>query len=311
MDHLTEEFVPSKQELRDTLSPWVIRQNDVGSFRWRYIRATKFASYQAKKAARHASSSILPWVRSRAKYRTTEFVDTHYSQTWSRYNWPNPDEVPSRGNTVYLEWDNFGYEALRSGLVRLHLLGIAKFIRSTTPRKVLEIGAGPGINLLVLGACFPEIEFTGVELTADGVAMAKSAQNDRLPAGIRSFAPVEIKDLSAHKSVDFNQCDATRLPFADNAFDLVFSRLAIEQMEQVRDQALAEIRRVSKHFALFVEPFADFNDEPLMRLATTTKNYISLSCSDLPQYGFDLQATFSDWPQKITNGAGLVVCTTN
>ena len=301
-------FEPTRTELNDALSAWIIRKYAVDEARWRYIRARKFYGYTLNKALRQISSTLLSSVRPRQSHRTVEYVESHYSQTWTRYTWPDPNEPQSHANTVYLQWEDKGYEVLRSGLVRLHLLGIAKFIEAARPTTVLEIGAGPGINLLTLSACFPATFFTGAELTSAGVAAAEAAQADQLPDTFNSFAPLQIKDRSAHRKVDFNQCNATSLPFADNAFDLVFSRLAVEQMEQVRDQALSEIKRVAKSHIVFVEPFADFNTDPLMKLATTTKNYISLSCSDLPKFGLKPQLQFSDWPHKITNGAGLVVC---
>ena len=79
-------------------------------------------------------------------------------------------------------------------------------------------------------------------------------------------------------------------------------------MEQIRDRALGEIHRVVKSYAVFVEPFPDFNREPLMSLATRAKNYISLTVDELPRYGFESVFRFSDWPHRITNGAGMVVC---
>ena len=173
---------------------------------------------------------------------------------------------------------------------------------------MLEVGAGPGNNLLALSAVFPDIEFTGAELTEAGAATARSAQQAPLPGGVGHFAPLPVKSRTAHQRIRFNQSDVQDLPFPDRAFDLIYTRLAIEQMEQIRDRAFAEIHRVTKSFAVFVEPFPDFNREPLMSLATRTKNYISLPVDELPRYGFEPVFRFSDWPHKITNGAGMVVC---
>ena len=188
------------------------------------------------------------------------------------------------------------------------MLGIAKAIESLKPASVLEIGAGPGINLLALSAVFPGIEFTGAELTAAGVEAARSAQQAPLPEGVGHFAPMPVKSRTAHQRISFNQSDVQSLPFPDLAFDLVYTRLAVEQMEQIRDRALGEIHRVVKSYAVFVEPFPDFNREPLMSLATRAKNYISLTVDELPRYGFEPVFRFSDWPHRITNGAGMVVC---
>jgi len=127
-------------------------------------------------------------------------------------------------------------------------------------------------------------------------------------AGVGRFAPLPVRDPTAHRRIDFRQADVREMPFADAAFDLVFTRLAVEQMEHIRDAALAEIHRVTKGYALFVEPFADFNRAPLQALATRSKNYLSLRVDELPRHGFEPVFTFSDWPHKITNAAGLVLC---
>src|SRR5690606_15819330 len=108
-------------------------------------------------------------------------------------------------------------------------------------------------------AVFPEIAFAGAELTPSGVAAARSVQGEPLPDGVERFAPMPVQSRTAHQRIDFNQADARSLPFADDSFDLVFTRLAVEQMEAIRDEALAEIRRVTRSYVVFVEPFADFN----------------------------------------------------
>jgi ubiquinone/menaquinone biosynthesis C-methylase UbiE len=96
--------------------------------------------------------------------------------------------------------------------------------------------------------------------------------------------------------------------WGDETFDMVFTRLAIEQMEQIRECALSESHRVVKSHVVFVEPFKDFNLDPLQSLVTHAKNYISLNVSDLRKYGFDPIFQFADWPHKIKNGKGMIVC---
>jgi ubiquinone/menaquinone biosynthesis C-methylase UbiE len=298
----------SEAEIEAILAPWTIRKHAVDAPPWRAVRAKKSRTYRRKRITRAVLSALLPSIKRAGRHRDPEFVSEHYTHTWSKYAWPDPAEPPSRENTVYLEWNDTGYEALRHGLVRIHLLGIAKAIDCLKPSSVLEIGAGPGINLVALSAAFPDVEFTGAELTASGVETAKSIQAASLPEGVERFTPMPVKSHTAHQGIDFNRCDVRSLPFADEAFDLVFTRLAIEQMEQIRDPAFVEVHRVAKSHAVFVEPFRDFNRTPLQSLATRAKNYISLNVDELVGHGFEPIFQFSDWPHKITNGAGIVVC---
>jgi ubiquinone/menaquinone biosynthesis C-methylase UbiE len=303
-----EDISITQAEITAALEPWIIRKHSAGAFAWRKIRARKASNFHLKRLGRAVGSGVVPLVRSTKEHRDPEYVDKHYSRSWSKFNWPDPAETPRKDNTVFLEWNGTGYETLRYGRGRCHLLGIAKAIECLKPKSVLEVGAGPGNNLLALSASFPDLELTGAELTAAGVASAKAAQEAPLPDNVKDVAPLAVHSRTAHQRISFNQSDVQNLPFPDEAFDMIYTRLAIEQMEQIRDRAFAEIHRVTKSHAVFVEPFPDFNREPLMALATEAKNYISVTVDELPKFGFQPLFRFSDWPHKITNGAGMVVC---
>lgn len=288
-------------EITAALEPWVVRRHGSGDLAWRVLRANKWAAYGKRRLLRPAASAA-------ERQRRPTFVADHYDETWSRYVWPDPDEPPDRRNMVYLEWRRLGYATLRHGLVRCHLLGVARAIERLRPRTVLEVGAGPGMNLAALAGMFPEISFSGAELTASGVAALRSIQSEPLPTAFDQFAPLPIRDRDGHRRIEITQADARELPFGDGGFDLVFTRLALEQMENVRAAAFAEIHRVAGSHAVFVEPFVDFQRTSLQALAVRSKNYLSLGVDKLLRHGFTPCARFDDWPQKITNGAGLVIC---
>jgi ubiquinone/menaquinone biosynthesis C-methylase UbiE len=127
-----------------------------------------------------------------------------------------------------------------------------------------------------------------------------------LPPVIAGYCPWGVADPGAYRRIDFQLGDATRLPFDDNSFDLVFTRQALEQMEAVRDAALAEISRVAKTHVLMLEPFADFNSSPLNRDFVAAKDYFSLPVAGLSRFGITPTFTHDDFPQKLTLGQGLV-----
>ena len=87
----------------------------------------------------------------------------------------------------------------------------------------------------------------------------------------------------------------------------MFTRLALEQMEAVRDAALFEIARVAKAHVVMLEPFADFNTSPLNRDFVRAKDYFSLPVAGLSRFGIEPTFTHDDFPQKLTLGQGLVV----
>ena len=120
-----------------------------------------------------------------------------------------------------------------AGAARFRLPLYAAVIKQLKPRHILEVGSGDGINLLLLAGAFPEISFTGLELTAGGIAAARKAQNSPLLAqSLQDYSPLVQKDRRAYQRVQFIQGNACAMPFHDAAFDVVLTVLAVEQMER-------------------------------------------------------------------------------
>lgn len=92
-------------------------------------------------------------------------------------------------------------------------------------KKFLEVGAGSGRHGLKFALDYPTLEVVLTDLSVDGV-LEKIA---------------ELKLNNAHAEV----ADATKLQYADNTFDIVFSDAAIQYMNQF-EQAIAEMVRVLK-----------------------------------------------------------------
>lgn len=191
---------------------------------------------------------------------------------------------------------------------RLRAPIFAAVLAELKPRTVLEVGCGNGINLLSLASAFPDVRFTGLDLTAEGIAAAKALQeDDALPPALSDYIPLPKTDPTAFRRIDFVQGSAVDLPFADGQFDLVFTVLAIEQMERIRDQALREIARVSGGHVLMLEPLRDANLRGFRRLYTVSRNYLRGSIGDLPRYGLELLWATDDFPQEVFLGSPLVL----
>ena len=194
------------------------------------------------------------------------------------------------------------------GEKRVHLLVLQNALAALAPSRVLEVGSGNGFMSMMLSAAFPKVEFTGVELTAEGVAAASELQREeRLPSALAAFAPYALVDVLAFKRVTFQQGDASALPFPDKSFDVVFTSLALEQMNRVLAAALCEIRRVARRHVLMLEPFRDFNQLPEQRYYTQARDYLGIAVRDLTRHGLRATHVFSDFPAKIHRGAGLVI----
>jgi ubiquinone/menaquinone biosynthesis C-methylase UbiE len=192
---------------------------------------------------------------------------------------------------------------------RLRLVFAMRVLDRLQPASVLEIGCGSGLNTFVLAARYPRTTFCGLELAASGVEMARSVQRlAELPLPLQSFSPRAPVDLTAHRRIEFRQGSAAELPFEANAFDLVLTSTALEQMEGIRDRALREIARVTKRHALLIEPFADVNERGVARSYVRSQGYFRGRVAELPSYGLDPVLVYSDFPQKAKLRFLAVLC---
>ena len=101
---------------------------------------------------------------------------------------------------------------------------IAKHYELKPSDKILDIGCGKGFLLYELTQVVPGIAVTGIDISTYGLENAKSEIKDRLQF-----------------------CNATKLPFANNSFDLVLSLNTFHNLYNFElDSALKEMERVGK-----------------------------------------------------------------
>lgn len=236
---------------------------------------------------------------------TTEMQDA-YDKLWAGYDFER--DLSPRANQSGIEWGETGHFANAVVTQRIQLFGMNHVLRQIKPAKVLEVGSGRGLNMFILAGLLPEANFTGLELTRSGVeatnAIAAAAE---LHKGIESFSVEPPVDRTAYRRVVAVQGSAAQLPFESGSFDLVYSRLALEQMEPIRERAMLEMARVSRRWVLMVEPFREVNAEGLRRHYIVGNNYFQGAIADLGRYGLTPRLVFDDWPAKITLKAALVL----
>ena len=159
-----------------------------------------------------------------------------------------------------------------------------------------------------LACIFPNIEFTGLELTEGGVEAAKEIQKiDTISKPLIDSSPIKLKDLSAHKKINFICANSKNIPFQDNSFDLVYTSLALEQMENIRKQAISEIYRVCNKYTSFYEPFKDYNNNFPYLAYILSQSYFRGSLKDLNDLGFKILQIYDQIPQKVYMNAIFVV----
>lgn len=244
-----------------------------------------------------------------ARERSHDVVRAEYSKAWAGIDFAEYD--PASGivprPSPWL-WRDRCWFASDVGATRVRQLLLVRLLERLKPRSVLEVGCGNGVNLMLLAGRFPGVSFTGVELTREGARAATELQRaDELPKPMQAFAPLPLLDVGAFRRVRFVQGDASRLPLADRSVDLVVTILALEQMERVRQLALAEIARVAGRHTLMIEPFREFNERGPTRRYIVARDYFQGRIADLPSHGLEPELVLNDFPQEFYLRAGAVV----
>ena len=285
-------FDDIKDELSSVFIPFIDLEYEPSDLRWQgHVDASK--SFWRKKFLKRI---LFSWSRLSGA-RTQKNIEVDYSSQWSN---ATLEENINNTKSVPCTWHNRKFLARSYGLKRTHQFLLAKFIESAKPMSILEVGSGNGLNLFVLSYIFPSIRLSGIELTRGGYdASMKIASEDTLPEYILNFSPLKGTASDAHKSIDFRQGTAKNLPHSDNSFDMVFTFLALEQMEEIRDDALFQLSRVCKKYLVMVEPFRDWNNSSTNRHRVVSLDYFSAWISDLSKFGLKPIGYYENIPNKL------------
>jgi SAM-dependent methyltransferase len=271
----------------------------------------RFAKRNRKIWRQYLNRRLFGWRRHAQRLKTA--VAREYNDEWLSIDHRSYSLDAAPGKQSLWQWGNQLALASTRGGTRVRQLLLVRLLELLKPRRVLEVGCGNGINLLLLSGRFPETEFTGIDLTREGIAAARRVQqqNEILPPHLQAFAPLSLHDLSAFKRVTFQTGDAAALPFEAGSFDLVITVLALEQMERIRDQALSEIARVSAGHAFMIEPFREANASGISRRYVVARDYLRARIADLPSHGLQPLWGTMDMPQEAFLKAAAVLAKTD
>ncbi len=109
---------------------------------------------------------------------------------------------------------------------------IAGQINRPQVKNVLELGCGKGFNLLFLAGRFPDVHFSGIDITDKHLAVAQ-------------------KKSSSVRNLNIAYGDFHQLHYADASFDLIFELEAVCHARKSR-QVLSEVFRVLKKGGRFL-----------------------------------------------------------
>jgi ubiquinone/menaquinone biosynthesis C-methylase UbiE len=103
---------------------------------------------------------------------------------------------------------------------------LVRVVQPTPHDRVLEVATGPGYVAMAFATCCREV--VGVDLTEAPLAIAEKTRQERGLANVR-----------------FETANATQLPFADAAFDVVVCRFAFHHFPEPQ-RVLGEMARVCR-----------------------------------------------------------------
>ncbi len=122
---------------------------------------------------------------------------------------------------------------------------LVEFAKPKENSVMLDVGTGRGLVAITLAKAVKNCKVIGID-TWSPVALSGLSGNTMENAQRNA----ELENV-AHK-VKFQQADARKLPFEDNTFDLVTAHELLDTLIVGRDEALAEIYRVTKKGGKFV-----------------------------------------------------------
>ncbi|MBT3504805.1 MAG: malonyl-ACP O-methyltransferase BioC [Piscirickettsiaceae bacterium] len=102
-----------------------------------------------------------------------------------------------------------------------------------SPKRILDLGAGTGRNVVALTTRYPDAEVIGLDIAPTMLQQAQKTY--RRSQGLKRWLPKQKKPV-------FIAGDAEHLPLADNSVDLVFANLALQWCDLAA--SFAEIERV-------------------------------------------------------------------
>ena len=137
------------------------------------------------------------------------------------------------------------YNLMATRLLRGVYRRLAQDIAQAAPQgaTVLDIGTGPGVLLAELAQLRPDLQLTGIDLSAD---MITAARRNLTPHAARATAQVG---------------DVTNLPIADRSVDLVVSSFSLHHWDnpQAAVPELARVLRPGGRIYIYDFRFAPFD----------------------------------------------------
>lgn len=179
-----------------------------------------------------------------------------YEKVWDTF-WENSiifrnDKYPFTENGKIMDPMMTPYEHQKESCERT-----AEYIRKYNCKSILEVGSGTGLNLLHLAPMFPDVQFYGLELTQSGVEHSKRVFANPPKEFELAYKHGEIKNVHLIKGNILE--DDTINELKKYKFDLVFTALVLEQLNNYLDVVFTNIFKLDFKYFQFNEQWFNFN----------------------------------------------------
>lgn len=170
------------------------------------------------------------------------------------------------------------------------------------PQSVCEAGCGRMKNLEYFAIKFPSVQFSGFDISHNAIDTSRSIQqldtlDLRLP---ERSGPLSSEEMGQIRRINLFQGNAGSLEAVpDKAFDVTYTISALEQMHGILPDVLRELRRITRRYVVFCEPFRDVNGT-LEKIYLWSDNYFRADVAFVERHGFRRINLLDCLPKKPT-----------
>tara|TARA_B100001027_G_scaffold149077_1_gene104400 strand:+ start:1188 stop:2072 length:885 start_codon:yes stop_codon:yes gene_type:complete len=237
--------------------------------------------------------------------RSQNFTKERYERIWNIDQIVQHFDINSNNYSLYKYKEIFlAHSCLTTKIQQILIINQIKELK---PSSVLEIGCGPGITLKLLADIFLETNFFGIDQSIEGIKYANDQKKNPVDPIFKEKLNFQFNNAVNNPKLKFENQDAKSLKFSDKSFDLVFSNLALEQMDNIKYDVLSEIKRVARKYIIMIEPFKDLNKTGLRYLHHTSKQYFSLNHTDIKDDNFAIIEFHDQLPALLSLNYGMLI----
>jgi ubiquinone/menaquinone biosynthesis C-methylase UbiE len=279
---LCEKFVNLESKVFDLLKPYIseiVSKNDPIGKKW--------IEQRRRGLVRLISAKLISQLLKRKRNRSFNEVQDHYERSYL----PHEDKLgyfSPHGRYLTYTFSDKVMQMQVGGLFLVQAEIILQILKTVEADEICDVGCGIGAKLFSLAAQYPEGKFYGFDLSHNAIEDAKERQSASsidigLPPLFEKFTSDQIKNI---RKINFFQSSATDISSIPNKyFDVIYTTAALEQMYSVLPEALKELRRITRRYAIFCEPFWESNGY-LGRAYLFSANLFRQDAKYMEQHGF-------------------------